>query len=425
MTTAEQRAHDPLDISSFSFWALPPDEREASFAELRRDRPLSWHRPADTELLPDPDDPGFWAVVTHADIVAVSKDAETFGSGQEYGGVMLEDAPEDVLEAAHSILAMDAPRHNKQRRVIASVFTPKRVKKIEEQIREQARSIVDDLLARPGEADFVTAVAARLPMWTISQMIGIPEEKRQEVAEAANSMVAWNDPDYVGDGDPMGVLLQGLMTLHTASFELSAARREEPADDLMTALVQAEVEGVALTDEEIAAFFVLLCVAGNDTTRQTSSHAILALDRNPDQRALLVEDFDGRIDGAIEEFVRWASPVLTFRRTARRDGEIRGQKIAAGEKVVMFYRSGNRDADVFDRPEVFDVSRDPNPHVGFGGGGPHFCLGSHLAKMQLRSLFGELLTRVPDLAVGEPQWLTGNFINGIKRLPVTFTPTGS
>lgn len=425
MTTAEERTHDPIDISSFAFWAQPPDERERSFAELRRDRPLSWHRPAETELLPNPDDPGFWAIVKHADIVAVSRDAETFGSGQEYGGVMLEDVPEDVLEAAHSILAMDAPRHNRSRRVISSVFTPRRVRQIEEQIREQARVIVDDLLTNPGETDFVTAVSARLPMWTISQMIGIPEERRQEVADAANAMVGWNDPDYVGDGDPMSVLLNALMTLHTASFELSAARRETPADDLMTALVQAEVEGVALTDEEIAAFFVLLCVAGNDTTRQTASHAVLALDRNPGQKQMLVEDLDGRIGGAVEEFVRWASPVLTFRRTARKDGEIRGQKIAEGEKVVMFYHSGNRDDEVFDAPEVFDITRESNPQIGFGGGGPHFCLGSHLARMQLSSLFGELLTRVPDLRVGEPQWLAGNFINGIKHLPVTVPEVSS
>ncbi len=393
--------------------------REKSFAELRRDRPLSWHRPAETELLPNPDDPGFWALVTHADIVAVSKDAETFASGQQYGGVMLEDAPEDVLEAAHSILAMDAPRHHTQRKVISSVFTPRRVRRIEDQIREQARSIVDGLLAGPATADFVSAVSARLPMWTISEMIGIPEGSRQEVADAANAMVGWNDPDYIGDGDPMGVLLNGLMTLHTASFELSAARRESPADDLMTALVQAEVDGVALTDEEIAAFFVLLCVAGNDTTRQTASHAILALDRHPDQRELLAGDFGNRIGPAVEEFVRWATPVLTFRRTARRDTEIRGQQVAEGEKVVMFYHSGNRDSSVFADPESFDITREKNPHVGFGGGGPHFCLGSHLARMQLRSLFGELLERVPDLSVGDPEWLAGNFINGIKRLPVT------
>lgn len=420
MTGTGERAFDPVDISTQAFWATPPDVREESFAELRRERPLSWHPPAETDLLPDPDAPGFWALVTHADIQAVSRDAETFASGQQYGGVMLEDVPEDVLEAAHSILAMDAPRHHRQRKVISSVFTPRRVRRIEEQIAEQARIIVDDLLEQPGSADFATAVAARLPMWTISEMIGIPQQRRQEVADAANAMVGWNDPDHIGDGDPMAVLLNGLMTLHTASFELSALRREQPADDLMTALVQAEVDGHALTDEEIAAFFVLLCVAGNDTTRQTSSHAILALDRNPAQRKLLTDEFDDRIKPAVEEFVRWASPVLTFRRTATRDTEIRGQRIAEGERVVLFYHSGNRDEAAFADPHVFDITRTENPHVGFGGGGPHFCLGHHLARTQLRALFHQLLTRVPDLSVGEPEWLTGNFINGIKRLPVTF-----
>ncbi|MGI5127330.1 cytochrome P450 [Pseudonocardia sp. CA-107938] len=412
------RVHDALDISSRAFWALPPDQREPAFAELRRERPLSWHPPAETDLLPDEDDPGFWALVTHADIVAVSRDAETWGSGQRYGGVMLENVPEDLLEAAHSILAMDAPRHARQRRVIASVFTPRRVRTIEEQIRGQARRIVDDLVATGGEVDLVEHVSARLPMWTISEMIGIEDPDRAPVTRAANAMVSWNDPEFLGDGDAIGLLLESLMTLHQTSFALSDARRSRPADDLMTALVQAEVDGVRLTDEEIAAFFVLLCVAGNDTTRQTTSHAILALDRHPDQKALLLADFAGRIGSAVEEFVRWASPVLTFRRTARRDTEIRGQRIVEGEKVVMFYLSGNRDADVFAAPDRFDVTRDPNPHVGFGGGGPHFCLGSHLARTQLRSIVDELLHRLPDLTVGEPQWLAGNFINGIKRLPV-------
>jgi cytochrome P450 len=342
----------------------------------------------------------------------------------QYGGVMLENVPEDMLEAAHSILSMDAPRHAKQRKVIASVFTPRRVRTIEEQIREQARGIVDDLVASgTGEVDLVERVSSRLPMWTISEMIGIEEPDRERVARAANAMVSWNDPEFIGEGDPMGVLLEALMTLHQASFALADARRRRPADDLMTALVQAEVEGVQLTDEDIASFFVLLCVAGNDTTRQTTSHAALALDRHPDQKALLLQDFDGHIGTAVEEFVRWASPVLTFRRTARHDTEIRGQRIAEGEKAVMFYLSGNRDSSVFARPEQFDVTRDPNPHVGFGGGGPHFCLGSHLARMQLRSIFDELLHRLPGLRVGEPEWLAGNFINGIKRLPVNLGET--
>ena len=411
------RAFDERDISSLAFWAKPPADRDPVFAELRGERPVSWHRPAETELLPDPDAPGFWALVRHADIVAVSRDTRTFASGQEFGGVMLEDAPPDILEAAHSILAMDAPRHAKVRKVISSVFTPRRVALIEEQIRRQARLIVDDV-AGLDEFDFVDRVSSRLPMWTISDMIGIAEADRERVAAAANAMVSWNDPEFIGDGDPIGVLMNGLMTLHGVAFELLTARREQPADDLMTALAQAEVDGAKLTDEEIAAFFVLLCVAGNDTTRQTTSHAIKALHDFPEQRELLLADYEGRAQGAVEEFVRWASPVLTFRRTAREDAEVGGQKIAAGERVVMFYRSGNQDEAVFAEPLRFDITRDPNPHVGFGGGGAHYCLGNHLARTQLKALFREILTRLPGLEVGEPEYLAGNFINGIKRLPV-------
>jgi cytochrome P450 len=419
----DARDFDPRDISSHAFWAQSPARRDEVFAELRREAPVSWHRPAETDLLPNPADPGFWALTRHTDIVAASRNAEVFASGAEFGGVMLENAPPDVLEAAHSILAMDAPRHARQRKLISSVFTPRRVARIEEQIRAQARSIVD-AVAPLGEIDFVDRVAARLPMWTISEMIGIAEPDRERVAAAANAMVGWNDPEFVGQGRPIEVLLNGLMTLHGVARELAAARRADPADDVMSALVGAELDGQRLTDEEIAAFFVLLCVAGNDTTRQTASHTIIALCRFPDQRAVLVEDYEGRIGAAVEEFVRWASPVLSFRRTARTDTEIGGQRIAAGEKVVLFYRSGNQDESVFDRPERFDVTRAPNPHVGFGGGGPHFCLGSHLARTQLSALFRELLFRLPDLEVGEPEYLAGNFINGIKRLPARFAALG-
>ena len=419
------RTHDLLDISTQAFWAQPFDAREPAFAQLRRERPLSWHRPAETDMLPDADDPGFWALVTHADITAVSRDAATFGSGQQYGGVMMENGPEDVLEAAHSILAMDAPRHTLLRKLISTTFTPRRVALIEDQIAAQARAIVDDLAedaAAGREVELVERVSARLPMWTVSEMIGIGEADRERVARAANAMVGWNDPEFVGDGDALSVLLDGLMTLHTTCFGLLEERRERPANDLVTALVQAEVDGARLTEEEIAAFFVLLCVAGNDTTRQTTSHAVLALHRHPDQAAALRADFEGMIDPAVEEFVRWASPVLTFRRTARRDTEIRGQQIAAGEKVVMFYGSGNRDESVFPDAHRFDIARSPNPHLGFGGGGPHFCLGAHVARMQLRAITGELLRRFDVVDAGEPEYLAGNFINGIKRLPVRLAP---
>ena len=201
------------------------------------------------------------------------------------------------------------------------------------------------------------------------------------------------------------------------ALTLAAERRDNPSDDLISALVLAEVEGARLTDNEIAAFFVLLTVAGNDTTRQTTSHAMKALTDFPDQRAWLLAAFDDRIGVAVEEFIRWATPVMTFRRTAARDYELAGQQISAGDKVVMFYASGNRDTDVFDRPDVLDLGRDPNPHLGFGGGGRHFCLGAHVARAQLRALFGELLTQIPDLVTGEPSYVAGNFIHAVRRMP--------
>ncbi|WP_019874663.1 cytochrome P450 [Sporichthya polymorpha] len=418
--TTTLRPHDPLDISSLAFWAKSPSEREPAFDELRRERPLSWHRPVETELIPDEDDPGFWALVTHADVTAVSRDAETWGSGMEFGGVMMENVPEDIIEMAHSILSMDDPRHGRLRKIISSVFTPRRVRLIEDQIAAQAAAIVDDL-GSSGEVNFVSAVSARLPMWTISEMIGVPPEDRQTFTDAANAMVGWNDEEYLAGRDGLQLLFDSLMTLHGGAYRMAEERAEDPRDDLITALVQAEVDGQKLTPEEIAAFFVLLSVAGNDTTRQTTTHGLLALHRHPDQREYLMADFEGRIDRAIDELLRWATPVLTFKRTARKDTEIRGQHIAAGEKAVLFYHSANRDESVFPDPYRFDLTRDPNPHVAFGGGGPHFCLGASLARVQLRAIFSQVLHRLPNLEViGEPVFLRGNFIHGIKRLPVRY-----
>ena len=244
--TTTLRTHDPLDISSLAFWAQSPAEREAAFDELRRDRPLSWHAPVETELIPDSDDPGFWALVTHADVTAVSRDSETWGSGMQYGGVMMENVPEDIIEMAHSILSMDNPKHGRQRKLISSAFTPRRVRLIEDQIKAQAAAIVDDL-GSTGEVNFVKAVSARLPMWTISEMIGIPEEDRQKVTDAADSMVGWNDEEYLAGRDDLQLLFDGLMTLHSAAYAMAEDRAENPADDLMTALVQAEIDGEKLT----------------------------------------------------------------------------------------------------------------------------------------------------------------------------------
>lgn len=405
--------YDPVSLAPLSFWSKTPREREELFRVLRDERPVSWHPPAEGSMMPPQPGGGFWAVVRHADIVSVSRDPETFCSGQ---GVMLEDVPEEILEAATSFLAMDAPRHSQLRRLVSSAFTPRQIAKIDQQIANQARVLVDELI-EVGDCDFVEQVAKRLPMWTIFEMVGLGPESQEQATRGADGMVSWADEDVRAGREPGELLTDSLMNLINIAIDLAEARRAQPRADLMTNLVQAEVDGQRLSDEEIAAFFVLLSVAGNDTTRNTMSHTVMAFSEFPDQRKLLMEDFEGRIGTAVEEFVRWASPVMTFRRTATRDVELHGQHIAEGDWVVMFYASGNRDDRAFDRPGTFDVLRKPNNHVGFGGGGPHFCMGSMLARTQLRAIFDQLLHRVPDLTVGEPTYLVGNFMSAVKALP--------
>jgi cytochrome P450 len=260
-------------------------------------------------------------------------------------------------------------------------------------------------------------------MRTISDLMGVPESQRETVTHAADELVGWNDPDVLAGREPIEMNFAGIMTLTGIAMELAELRRREPADDLMTALVEAEVDGDRLTPEEIGAFFVLLSVAGNDTTRHTTSHTLRALTEFPEQRRYLLDDLPGHMPIAVEEFIRWATAVMTFRRTATQDTELGGQAIAQGDKVVMFYSSANRDEEAFDDPQRFDVRRDPNHHVGFGGGGPHYCLGASLARTQLRSIFTELLTRLPDIEAGEPELLAGSFINGIKRMPCVLAPS--
>ncbi|MFI5615550.1 cytochrome P450 [Amycolatopsis sp. NPDC051903] len=412
-----RRDYDEIDLSSRAFWATRAADRERSFAELRGARPVSWHRPVEDALLEDPEDPGYWAVVRHADIVEVSRRSDVFVSGR---GVMFENIPEEMLEASQSFLAMDAPRHTKIRKLVSAAFTPKQVRRIEEQIKANARDIVRELAEAGSGADFVKQCSGQLPIRTLSDMVGIPEADRERVAHAADASVSWADPVYLAGRDPIEMIFEAQMTLHAVAFEMAEHRRAHPGEDLMTNLVQAEVDGERLTDEEIAAFFVLLSVAGNDTTRQTTSHTLKALTDFPEQREWLMADFDGRIGSALEEFVRWASPVMTFRRTAVTGFELGGQQIGAGDKVVMFYASGNFDPAVFAEPGRFDLSRSPNPHLAFGGGGSHFCLGNQVAKAQLRALFGELLHTLPGITAGEPDYLAGNFVHAVRAMPCHF-----
>jgi cytochrome P450 len=416
-TAASPRAYDPVDLSSRAFWSTSAAEREKSFAELRAARPVSWHPPVEDALMADPDDPGYWAVTRRNDIVAISRDNETFQSGK---GVLFEQVPVELLEASQSFLAMDPPRHTFLRKLVSAAFTPRQVRRIEDSIRANAKAIVEELEGAGSGVDFVERCAKELPIRTLSDMVGIPEAERQKVAHAADAMVSWADPLYLNGRPPLEVLFEAQMYVHQVAIGLAAERRANPGDDLFSGLVNAEVDGDRLSDADVAAFFVLLAVAGNDTTRQTTSHALRALTDFPDQRAWLLEDFDNRIGGAVEEFIRFATPVMTFRRTATQDVELGGQAIRAGEKVVMFYSSGNFDTEVFDRPQRLDLSRNPNPHVGFGGGGVHFCLGANLARAQLRAIFAELLHQLPDIQAGEPVYLAGNFIHGIRSMACTF-----
>ena len=414
-----ESAHQPdVDLGSLDFWGRPAQERDAYFAELRRTAPISRHEPPEDLMeLPDQERMGYWAIVRYDDIRSISRDPETYCSGR---GTQFADAPPEFLEASMSFLAMDAPRHTKLRGLVSAAFTPRQVARIEEGIRVNARRIVEEA-APTGGGNFVELIAKRLPLVTISDMIGVPGADRDRVVAAADLLVTTSDPETFGDRPPIEVVGEALWTLTQFASELAAHREQSPGDDLMTALVQAEVDGERLTHAEIAAFFVLLSVAGNDTTRHTTSHAMRALTVHPGQRTLLLEDLDERLPAAVEEFVRWASPVMTFRRTTTREVELHGARLEPGEKVVLFYHSGNRDETAFENPWRFDVTRDPNRHLGFGGGGPHYCLGASLARTQLRSIFGELMRVMPDIEAGEPELLRSAFIHGVKRMDCTFT----
>lgn len=424
--TRAERPFDPADISSLEFWSGTAKDREKVFAELRAHRPISWHRPVQNGMVEDPNDQGFWAVVRHADLVEVTRRPGDFLSGK---GITFESLPVEVLDAAQGFIAMDPPRHTKIRRLLASAFTPRQLARIDDHIVANARRIVDDAIekgADKGEIDFVTEVAALVPMHNICDMVGIPEEHRRTIAYESQFADGWRDPRLLQGADPLARLFQTVTTVHGIAHELIDARRSKPAEDLMTSLVQAEVDGERLTNDEIASFFALLIIAGNDTTRQSISHGLKALTDFPDQRAWLLADLDGRMPPTVEEIVRWATPIMTFRRTAAHDTELGGHHITEGDKVIMFYSSANMDTEVFDHPDQLDLSRSPNKHVAFGGGGIHHCLGAQLARRQIAATFRELLTRLPDIhTVGEPELGNGNFFHTVMSMTAQFTPEKS
>ncbi|QJY48037.1 cytochrome P450 [Pseudonocardia broussonetiae] len=406
------------DLSSDAFWHRSFEERDATFARLRRDAPVSWHLARHVPEIPaDQVDAGFWAITRRDDITRISQDHETFSSDRHRGGVSFRST-DRAAAGPPTFLEMDPPSHTRYRQIMSAAFTPKAVARLSDKIGARAEQIVDRVVGG-GAFDFVREVAAKLPMLTVADLVGVPESLVQDFARAGDEFVGGGDPDFLEPGaDRAAHSLEQIGILRQIGVDLVDHRRRHPADDVATALAAFEIDGRPLTSDDIASVMLLLSVAGNDTTKQTTSRTVVSLWRHPDQRAWLTGDYPGRIAGSVEEFVRHASPVIQFARSVVRDVEIGGQRLEAGDKVVLFYCSGNRDEDVWPDAHAFDLSRERRPHVGFGGGGVHYCLGNGVAKAQLRALFGQILSKLPAMQVGEPEYLRSDFINGVKRLPV-------
>lgn len=416
---------DAIDLSDPEFWALPPEQREAAFAALRRDKPFGFFAEPEVPFMPP--GPGYYAVVRHADIDAISSQPDLFCSG--LGATSIADLPPDLTEFFGSMISMDDPRHAKIRRIVSKAFTPKQLEALVDGVEVLARDLAARARAKAeagdGTFDLVEEIAAPLPLEIVCDMMGIPQADRPTVLQATNIILAGGDPEIVGE-DPdkaLTMLLEAGGALAGIMQRLAEERRVTATEDLTSALVRTEVDGESLNDQEIGSFFILLCAAGTETTRTAITHGVYALHRFPQQKAAWLADVDGVSKTAVEEIVRWASPVIWMRRTATRDVELAGQQFKAGDKFLMFYNSANRDESAFaGDPDVFDVTREENPHFGFGAPGPHFCLGSHLARREIAVMFKVMFELLPDLeVVGEPDHLRSSFINGIKRLPVRLT----
>jgi cholest-4-en-3-one 26-monooxygenase len=382
-----------------------------TFARLRREAPVVWCE--------EPGGPGFWSVVKYADVQMINREWELFSSAQ---GTNIPDWTDEQSGLGMMMLYMDPTKHTRYRLLVNKGFTPRMINRLKETIVQRATTIVDGVIER-GECDFVVDIAAELPLQAIADLMGVPMEDRHKLFDWSNRMVGSEDPEYQSSDD---LTTQAQTEMYLYANALAAEKRAHPSDDIISTLIKAEIdfegERHQLSELEFDLFFMLLSVAGNETTRNLIAHGMLAFFENPDQWQKLVAQ-PQLLDSAVEEMLRWGSPVMHFRRTANRDFELRGQPIKAGDKVVIWYISANRDEDVFDDPFRFDITRSPNDHVAFGGGGPHFCLGANLARMEIKVMFDELVRRLPDLRqAGPAQRLRSNFINGIKHIPVEFEP---
>ena len=419
------RAED-IDFSDQTFWERPWSERYDAFDLLRNQDTLPFFEEPDTEMFEK--GPGYYNLLRHSDLVEASRHPDKFCSSRG-GATQFQDTPEEFMEFLGSIINMDDPRHARQRKIVARGFTPRVLDKLKADVERAAVEIVDDIIEK-GSCDFVTDVAALLPLRIIIDLMGIPRSEEKRIFDNTNIILGLGDPEYVPDQTEAGILtaLTGAgMDLISMVSELGAERRANPGDDVISQLVNAQGDDDdVLTDAELGSFFVLLVVAGNETTRNAIAHGLYWMTQNPEQRDWWWEDFDARAPQAVEEIVRYASPVIFMRRTVNGDVTLGNHQFHDGDKVGLWYAAANRDPAVFNDPHKFDLSRplsETKEQVGFGGPGPHFCLGAHLARREITLMFKELFERVPDIrSVGEPDRLRSSFINGIKHLQCEFTP---
>ena len=405
---AQPRIAPGFDLTDPDLYAHRVPQEE--LAELRKSAPVWWNpQPTDIGF----NDDGFWAVTRHKDVVAVSRDSDTFSSFENTAIIrFIGGTSREQIEMQRVImLNIDPPQHTKLRGIVSRGFTPRAINGLRDVLAARAEKIVSTALAE-GTGDFVTDIACELPLQAIAELLGVPQEDRHKLFSWSNEMVGYDDPEYTGDGENAAAEILGY------SMVMAEDRRACPRDDIVTKLVHAQVDGGELTTDEFGFFVILLSVAGNETTRNAISHGMLAFLDNPDQWELYKAQ---RPESATDEIVRWATPVTVFQRTATKDTELGGQQIKAGQRVGLFYRSANFDEEVFDEPEQFNVLRNPNPHVGFGGTGAHYCLGVNLAKLEIDLMFNAIASAMPHISkAGNPQRLRSGWLNGVKRLPVSY-----
>jgi len=388
----------------------------AELAELREAEPIHWvDVPSGCGGF---EDKGYWIVTKHADVKEVSKRNDAFSSWQN-GAIPVwpkEMKFEQIELQRNVMLNMDAPHHTRLRKIISRGFTPRAIARLEEELAQRAQNIAKSAAAE-GSGDFVEQVSCELPLQAIAGLLGVPQDDRDKLFRWSNEMTGGEDPEYA-DIDPA----QSSMELIVYAMAMADERGKNPTDDIVTTLIEADLDGEKLSDDEFGFFVIMLAVAGNETTRNSITHGMIAFSQNPDQWELFKKE---RPSTAADEIVRWATPVSAFQRTANKDLELGGVQIEKGQRLVMSYRSANFDEEIFEHPYTFDILRDPNPHVGFGGTGAHYCIGANLARMTINLIFNAVADHMPDLKpIGEPERLRSGWLNGIKHWQVDYTGAG-